>query len=275
MVERLWVVGRLEFVSVARLRWIRLFAAAFALLTVGAAWSAGSARELMGIDSFARTTVALTPLVLLFVPLVALLLGVSGQTSETGCDAFLYSQPVTRVEVLLGRWLGQSAALGGALLAGFGAGGAVVALGAGAADLARFIVFLAATFALALVFLAIAALLAALVERRTAALAAGAFVWFFFVLLFDGIALASAVWLTGRAGSRVLMFSVFANPTDLVRILTVSLAGTPHLLGAAGESWHRLLGGPGWATLIACGALAIWIAAPLAAARIAISRRDL
>jgi hypothetical protein len=32
--------------------------------------------------------------------------------------------------------------------------------------------------------------------------AAGAFAWFFFVLLFDGIALASALWLTGRAAGR-------------------------------------------------------------------------
>jgi Cu-processing system permease protein len=275
MIERLSTVGRMEFASVARLRWIRLCAAAFALLTVGAAWSAGSARELMGVDSFARTTVTLVPLVLLLVPLVAIVLGVSGQTSEAGCDAFLYSQPVTRFEVLLGRWMGESAALGSALVAGFGAGAVMVAFGSGTAGTAGFVVFAVATFALVLVFLAIAALLAALVERRSAALAAGAFVWFFFVLLFDAIALASAVWLTGRAGSRVLMLSVFANPTDLVRVLTLSLGGTPHLLGAAGESWHRLLGGPGWATLIACGALAIWIAAPLAAARIVISRRDL
>lgn len=275
MIDRLFVIGRLEFASVARLRWIRLFAVAFALLTLGAAWSAGSARELAGVDSFARTTVALMPLVLLLVPLVAILLGVAGQTTEAGSDAFLFSQPVTRFEVILGRWCGQSAALGCALAAGLGAGGIVVALGAGAADVARFLVFVAATFVLALVFLAIAALLAACFERRTAALASGAFAWFFFVLLFDGIALASAVWLTGRAGSRLLMLSVFANPADLVRVLTLSFAGTPHLLGAAGESWQRFLGGATWTPLIACAALGVWIAAPLAAARIAILRRDL
>ena len=274
MIARLAVVSRLEFVSVARLRWIRMFAAAFALLAVGVAWSAGSARELMGVDGFARTTVALVPLVLLLVPLVAILLGVSGQTSEAGCDAFLYTQPATRFEVVLGRWLGQAGALGCALAAGFGAGGVVVALGAGVADLPRFVIFAAATFALALVFLAMAAFLAAVFERRIVALAAGAFTWFFFVLLFDAVALALAVWLTGRAGSRLLMLSVFANPTDLMRVLTLSLAGTPHLLGAAGESWHRFLGGPGWAALVACAGLGGWIAAPLAAARVAIARRD-
>jgi Cu-processing system permease protein len=203
MTERLRVVSRLEFIVVARLRWIRLLAAAFALLTIGAAWSAGSARELMGVDGFARTTVVLVPLVLTLVPLAAILLGVSGQTSEPGGEAFLHTQPVTRFEALLARYLGQAAALGCALLAGFGIGGLVVALGAGAADVTSFAVFAAATFGLALVFLALGALLAAVIERRTAALAAGAFVWFFFVLLFDAIALSSAMWLTGRAGARV------------------------------------------------------------------------
>ena len=275
MMQRLAVISRLEFVSVARLRWIRLFAGAFALLTFAAAWSAGSARELGGVDSFARTTVALLPLALLLVPLVAILLGVAGQTTEAGSDAFLYSQPVTRFEVILGRWCGQSAALGCALAAGLGAGGAVVALGAGVADVWRFIIFAAATYILALVFLAIGALLAVWFERRTAALAAGAFAWFFFVLLFDAIAIAAAVWLTGRAGSRLLMLSVFANPADLVRVLTLSFAGTPHLLGAAGESWHRFFGGPAAAALLACTALGGWIVGPLAAARMAISRRDL
>jgi Cu-processing system permease protein len=275
MIERLFVIGRLELVSVARLRWIRLFAAAFALLTVGAAWSAGSARELMGVDNLARTTVALVPLVLLLVPLVAILLGVSGQTTEAGADGFLYSQPVTRFEVVLGRWLGQSAALGGALGAGLGAGATFVVLRAGSADLARFLMFAAATFVLALVFLAMAALLAALFERRTAALAAGAFTWFFFVLLFDALVLASAVWLTGRAGARLLMLSVFANPADLVRVLTLSFAGTPHLLGAAGDAWLRFLGGPGPAAIVACAALGLWIVAPLIVARQAIARREL
>lgn len=275
MISRLAVISRLELVSVARLRWIRLFAIAFALLAAGTAWSAGSAREVMGVDGFARTTVALVPLVLLLVPLVAILVGVTGQTAEAGSDAFLFAQPVTPFEVLLGRWAGQGAALGCALAAGFGAGGAVVALGAGVHDLPRFLVFAAATFALALVFLSIAALVASVVERRVVALAAAAFIWFFFVLLFDAVALAGAVWLSGRTGTRLLMASVFLNPADLVRVVTLSLSGTPHLLGAAGEAWHRFLGGPAMATTLSCLGLAAWISIPLAAARAALGRRDL
>src|SRR5262245_48140799 len=138
MLGRIALIARVELVSVSRLRWIRLFAVAFALVSIGAAWSAGAARELGGVDGFARTTV---PLVRLLVALVGMLLGVSGQTSEPGCDAFLHTQPVSRFEVLLGRWAGEGIALGTALAAGLGVGGGAVALGAGVADAARFLVF--------------------------------------------------------------------------------------------------------------------------------------
>jgi Cu-processing system permease protein len=275
MIARLALVSRLEFVSAARLHWVRSFAVASALLVGGAAWSAGSARELAGVDGFARTTVALVPLVLLLVPLFGILLGVVGHTSETGSDAFLYAQPLSRVEVLIGGWLGQGAALGYALAIGFGAGGSIIAFFAGVNDLPRFIVFAAATFLLGLVFLGIGAFLAAVTGRRIAALAIGAFVWFFFTLLFDAVALSLAGWLTGTAGARTLMMSVFANPAGVVRVFTLSLAGTPHLLGAAGESWNRLLGGPAAAAAVAGVAMVVWVWLPLAAACVAIRRRDL
>lgn len=273
MIDRLLVISRLEFVAVARLRWIRVFAAAFALLAVGAAWSAGSAYELGGVDGFARTTVALVPMVLLLVPLAAILLGVTGQTTDG--DAFLFSQPVSRFEIVLGRWLGQAGALGGALAIGFGAGASVITLGAGIHDLPRFLTFAGATFLLALDFLAIAALIGAMTERRTFAIVVGAFAWFFFILLFDAVALTAATWLTGRTGARGLMVSVFGNPADLMRVLTLSTAGTPHLLGAAGDSWHRFLGGPAAATTLACAGLIAWMALPLAAACRGVARRDL
>ena len=72
-------------------------------------------------------------------------------------------------------------------------GAGVIALGSGVADLPRFLIFVAATFAaLVLVFLAIAVLVSALTDRRVVALASGAFIWFFFVLPYDAIALAAA-----------------------------------------------------------------------------------
>ena len=144
MMTHLLTIARLELTAAARLKWIRLLTIAFALLASAAAYSAGAASELSGAEGFARTTMALVPVVLILVPLAALILGVSGQVAEPGGEPFLFGQPVARATVLIGRWLGESAALGGALVVGLGAGGLVVAFGSGADGLPRFLLFICA-----------------------------------------------------------------------------------------------------------------------------------
>jgi Cu-processing system permease protein len=275
MTTHLLTIARLELTAAARLKWIRLLTAAFALLAGAAAYSAGAANEMSGSDGFARTTMALVPVVLILVPLAALILGVSGQTTEPGGEPFLFGQPVGRTTVLVGRWLGESAALAGAIAAGLGIGGGIVTLGSGSEGLLRFVFFVLASVALAAIFLSIAAAIAAATDTRVVALGIATFAWFFFVLLYDGAALSLAGWLTGALGGRVLFGSVFGNPADLIRVVTLSVAGTPNVLGAAGDAWIRFLGGTPTAAAAAIVALSLWTLAPLALGARLIGRRDL
>ena len=275
MMTHLLTIARLELTAAARLKWIRLLTIAFALLASAAAYSAGAANELSGAEGFARTTMALVPVVLILVPLAALVLGVSGQAAETGGEVFLFGQPVARAAVVIGRWLGESAALGGALVVGLGVGGLVVAFGSGAHGLAQFVLFVGAAVVLAVIFLSIAAAIASATDNRVVALGAGTFAWCFFVLLYDGAVLSLAGWLTGSVGGRVLFGSVFGNPVDLIRVVTLSVAGTPNVLGAAGDAWVRFLGGPSAAAAAAIAALTLWVTAPLAVGVRLMTTRDL
>jgi Cu-processing system permease protein len=275
MTAHLLTIARLEFVAAARLKWIRLLTAAFALLAAAAAYSAAAATELSGADGFARTTMALVPVVMILVPLAALVLGVSTQAAEPGSEPFLFGQPVSRATVVIGRWMGESVALAGAIVVGLGVGGGVVALGSGVDGLPRFAVFVLAAVVLAVIFLSIAAAIASATDKRVAALGAGTFAWFFFVLLYDGAALSLAGWISGSLGGRVLFGSVFGNPADLIRVVTLSIAGTPNVLGAAGDAWIRFLGGTTTATVAAMSALIAWMLAPLAVGVRLMSRRDL
>ena len=275
MMTHFLTIARLELTAAARLKWIRLLTIAFALLAAAAAYSAGAANELSGAEGFARTTMALVPVVLILVPLAALILGVSGQAAEPGGELFLFGQPVARAAVVIGRWLGESAALGGALVVGLGVGGLVVAFGSGAHGLAQFVLFVGAAVVLAVLFLSIAAAIAAATDNRVVALGAGTFAWCFFVLLYDGAVLSLAGWLTGSVGGRVLFGSVFGNPVDLIRVVTLSVAGTPNVLGAAGDAWVRFLGGPSAAAAAAIAALTLWVTAPLAVGVRLMTTRDL
>jgi Cu-processing system permease protein len=275
MMTQLLTIAQLEMTAAVRLKWIRLLTAAFALLAAAAAYSAGAANEVAGAEGFARTTMTLVPVVLILVPLAALILGVSGQASEPGSEPFLFGQPVGRATVLVGRWLGESAALAGSIVAGLGIGAGVVAFGSGTEGFLGFAFFILASVVLATVFLSIAAAIAAATDKRVVALGAATFAWFFFVLLYDGAALSLAGWLTGSLGGRILFGSVFGNPTDLIRVVALSVSGTPNVLGAAGDAWVRFLGGATGAAVAAAAGLTVWLIAPLLVGVRLITARDL
>jgi Cu-processing system permease protein len=274
MTKRLMTIAQMEFTATGRVWWIRLLTVAYALMTVAMAYAAGVIGETARGEGFARLTVAVLPLALTLVPLVALLVAVTGAATDEA-TGFLLSQPVSRLEQLMGTWLGQAAALSFSVVAGFGTGGVIVSLVSGANDFARFGVLVAACLLAALAFLSIATLIVAAVSRRSAAMGVAAFVWFVAVILYDAAMLSVAVWASGVNGARVLFVSVFGNVVDLVRVLTLLLAGTPHVLGAAGESWLRALGGPAAASAVSAFALLAWVFIPLALAGRIHSTRDI
>jgi len=276
MTADLWTIGRLEFIAAARLKWIRLLSAALALLAAAAAYSAGAANDIAGADGFARTTMGLLPVVLVLVPLAALILGVSAQSCDADSEGLLFGQPVSRTVVVIGRWLGESAALAAAIVLGLAIGGATVAFASRSTEgLAQYAFFAGASVALAVIFLSIAAVVAAATRSRTVALGTATFLWFAFVLLYDGVALSLAGSLTGSVGGRVLFISVFGNPVGVIRVATLRIAGTPAVLGAAGESWVRFLGGPQGALLATLAAVSAWLTIPIVTAVALINRRDL
>ncbi len=273
MTSPLMTIARMEFTATGRVWWIRLLTVAYALLSVAMAYASGVIGETERGEAFARLTVAVLPLALTLVPLAALLIGVTGAAADDA-TGFLLSQPVSRLQHLAGTWLGQAAALSFSVIAGFGTGGVIVSLISRASDFGRFGVLVAACLLAALAFLSIATLIVAAVRHRSAALGLAAFIWFVAVILYDAAMLSIAVWATGVNGARVLFVSVFGNVVDLVRVPTLLLAGTPHVLGAAGESWLRALGGPEPAALLSVSVLAAWILAPLALALKIHSVRD-
>jgi Cu-processing system permease protein len=273
MTNPLMTIARMEFTATGRVWWIRLLTVAYALLCVAMAYASGVIGETDRDEAFARLTVAVLPLALTLVPLAAMLIGVTGAATDEA-TGFLLSQPVSRLQHMAGTWLGQAAALSFSVIAGFGTGGAIVSLVARAHDVSRFGVLIAACLLAGLAFLSIATLIVAAVRHRSTALGLAAFTWFVAVILYDAAMLSIAVWATGVSGARVLFVSVFGNVVDLVRVLTLILAGTPHVLGAAGESWLRALGGPQVAAALSAFALLAWIFIPLAIAARIHSTRD-
>ncbi len=268
--------ARQELLLAVRSRWTQIFAAVFAALALGVASSGYVLSGGHGVQDFARTAASLVELVLLLVPLTALLIGVLSLAPERGAAELLFSQPVSRRAILLGKTAGLFVALSAAQALGFGAAGLVIFSRAGGSGLPGFGLLVLGSFVLTAIFLGLAALVSAgAVGRRTRALAIALVVWFSSVVLFDVAALGVASLLPSGPASRVLIVTVLVNPADAVRTgALLGLEGSG-AFGAASLALLRFTKGPAGAGILLAASLLLWLVAPALLAARRLDRADL
>ena len=268
--------ARQELTLAVRSRWTQTFAVVFAALSLGVALSGYILSGGSSVQEFARTAVSLVQLVLLLVPLTALVIGVLALAPDRGAAELLFSQPVARWKILLGKLLGLFEALLGAQALGFGASGLVIFSQSGGEGLTSFAALVGGAAALTAVFLGIAALIAAgSTGRRARALALALVVWFASVVLFDLAALGVASLLRSGHASRLLITAVLVNPVDAVRTATLLAIEGTAAFGAASLALLRFTGGAAGAAVALSVSIAAWVIAPVALAARRLSRADL
>ena len=269
--------ARQEVLLAVRSRWTQIFAAVFAVLSLAVAASGYVLSGGHGVQDFARTAASLVQIVLLLVPVSALLLGVVALAPDRGAAELLYSQPVARRTILLGRLAGLLLALTAAQAVGFGAAGLVLFWQSGDEGLGGFVLLVLCSFALTAIFLGLAAWIAvgATAGQRSRAIAQALVVWFAAAVLFDVAALGVASLLRSGTASRLLVVAVLVNPVDAVR--TAALLGLEGAaaFGAASLAFLRITGGTfGAATLLALS-LAAWVVVPTVLAVRRLERTDI
>jgi Cu-processing system permease protein len=261
----------------ARSRWTQIFAVVFAALALAVAASGYVLSGGHGVQDFSRATVSLVQLVLLLVPLTALLLGVMALSPDRGAAELLFSQPVPRGAILLGKMLGLLEALVAAELIGFGIAGLVIYQQAGEDGAGSFLLLVAASAMLTAVFVALAGAICAgsVGHRRSRSLALALVVWFVAVVLFDVLVLGVASLLRSGTASRLLVAAALANPVDAIRTgALLGLEGTA-AFGAASLALLRYTGGPVHAALLIVASLLAWLVGPTVVAVVRLRRADI
>lgn len=262
--NQIHVIAAKEFWDRIRNRWvlaISLVFAAFALLIT----YFGSAQEgTVGFRGIEVTIASLVSLVIYLVPLIALVLGYDAVVGERerGSLDLLLSMPVTRLEVILGKFLGLSAALGLSTLIGFGSAGVLLAYQIKLEALFDYWGFVLSAILMGMSFLSMAVMVSVIASDRARASGAAIALWFFYVLVFDLLLLGALVVSGGGVGGDVFSYLLLLNPADIFRILNIfsmeevrTLYGLATVLpGALSSPWF--LG-----TL-----MVFWIVAPLGVA---------
>ena len=271
--HRVGVVAREEFRQALESRWLFGFTALLAALVLGLSFFGMAQSREVGFQGFARVTLSLMNLVLFIVPLTGLMLGVTSVTGGSGALPLLLAQPVSRREVLAGKLVGLGAALTVAQLVGFGGGGVVVALSAGADQVRGFAALAGLSIALGWLMVSTSLMIAVLRPDRLKAMSTALFLWLLLVVAYDLVVLGATTILNGLPLQRVLVPALLLNPVDIARVLTTLAVGSGALFGPTSAVLMQLSGtaaGIGIGLLV----LAVETSVPAAIAMWVYERRD-
>ena len=268
-------IARQELVINIRNRWTLVFSGVFGILVLTISYFGLVTGSSVGFQGFARTSASLLNMVLYIVPLVALMMGTLSFSSEKSASELLFSQPVSRAEILLGKFLGLFASIFTATLIGFGIAGVIIAANAGTEGSLRYPLFVGFSLLLALIFLSLSAFISALCRRKSKAFGVALFVWFFFVLFYDLLVIGVTFLLKERTANAFIFGSLFGNPVDMVRIASLMTLNGKNIFGAGGAALLKFLGGEGLSIVLLLIALSLWVVAPLFAAQRLLKHQDI
>lgn len=268
-------IAREELTINIRNKWTLIYAGVFSLLVVSISYFGMMAEGFAGMQNFTRTSASILNLVLYIVPLVALVMGTLSFTGDKGSTELLFSQPVSRAEVLLGKLLGVFFSMALSTLVGFILAGFVIIAGSGTDGISRYVAFVGLSLLLSLVFLSLSVVTATLSRRKSKAFGLALVLWFFFVLFYDLIAIGGTLVLEGQSANTFLFISLFGNPVDMVRVASLISLDNVTIFGASGAVLVRFLGGTSASIALLLVALAFWIGAPLLLSHRLLQRQDI
>lgn len=237
------VIAAKELRDRIRNRWVLAVALIFALFALAIAYFGASQQGEVGFHSIDVTVASLVSLVIYLVPLIALILGYDAIVGERerGSLELMLSMPITRFEILLGKYVGLAGALAGATVLGFGAGLLPLASELTVRDGFHYAGFVGSAILLGLAFLSISMLVSAVALDRVRASGVAIALWFFFVLIFDLLLMGALVMSQGALGSTLFAALLMFNPADVFRLMNIfSSAQVQTMYGLATVMPERL-----------------------------------
>lgn len=273
----IWIITGKEVRDSLRNRWVLAATVLLAALALSLGFLGSTPTGSVKADPLTVTVVSLSSLSIFLIPLIAMLLAYDAVIGEIerGTMALLLSYPVSRAQILIGKFIGHLIILTMATSAGYGLAGIALQLAGGGFDFGAWLPFLlliAASVLLGAAFLAMGYLISAKVKERGTAAGIAIGVWLFFVVIFDMTLLGILVADTEQViTASVLETVLLLNPADIYRLLNLTgYENTAMYAGMAGLSDQLSLGRP-----VLLAAQLLWIIVPFALAAWVFKKRQI
>lgn len=262
--HQIQVIALKEFWDRIRNRWVLVVAAVFTIFALVIAYFGSAQQGTVGFHGIEVTIASLVSLVIYLIPLIALILGYDAIVGERerGSLDLLLSMPITRFELLIGKYLGLSAALAFSTLAGFGAVGVVLSTQLTITSLVHYAGFMLSAILMGMAYLSMAVAISVIAASRTSASGIAIALWFIFVLVFDLLLMGALVFTGGKYTGDIFPYLLFLNPSDIFRVLNIFGYEEIKSLYGLATVFPESLSNP-WLLI---SVMVMWIVAPLAIA---------
>lgn len=256
-------VIRYSFFDLLRSRWLIIYTLFFLVVAGGLLY--------FGEDP-SQAVLSSLNLVLLVIPLVSLVLGLSYYYYTRDFVELMLTQPLSRRSVFLGHYLGISMPLAGAFVIGTGIPFSIFSL-RNEVDVAVIVSLIVAGALISFVFSSLAFWIGLANEERVRGLGIALGVWLALTVVYDGLLLLFIVLMQQYPIEQALIGLSMLNPIDLSRILVLLQLDTAALMGYTGAVFQRFLGS-GLGLTLSGIALVLWIVIPASFALRTFLRKD-
>ncbi len=253
-------IAQLEFLVARRNMWVATSVFMMALFSLVLTFAGGATAGNLGVDPLSVAVTSITTLSVYLVPLIALLLSfdaIAGEI-ERGTLALSLAYPLSRGEILLGKFLAHFVVLAFAIAVGLALSALLVVSQHGLADIsfAPLLRLYVTALPLGATFLGIGYLVSSLARQPGVASGLVIIVWLVLVVLYDlGLLGALVADNGGYFTTTIFPFLLLANPADAFRLLNmpdvsvVALASGLNALGSETDKTGLLISLLGWPVL--------------------------
>jgi len=255
-------------------RWLIVYALMYAALGLSLSYYGMLGLGYLGLRGFGRVSASLINLTLYLVPLISMSLSGLAIVSEREGRTLerLLSQPISKAEILIAKYIGITISIGTATVLGYGLASWYMLFVLGPGDLGIFLSILLASLLLAAALSAFGLAVSTVSGSRFGALGAILMGWFVLVALYDVLVMGAT--LVANLKWPDLIPILMVNPVEAARILMIySLDPTLIFLGPTGVYVARAFGP--YIPMIFAGSLAVWAIGSIALALVKFRDQDL
>ncbi len=219
-------IARLELLLARRNMWVATSVILMGLFTTVLTLAGGAPTGTLGVDPLIIAVTSITTLSVYLIPLIGLLLSfdaISGET-ERGTLALGLTYPISRGEILLGKFMAHICVLGFAIAIGLclTAGLTIWQYGINGLSFTPLIKLFATSLALGAAFLGIGYLVSSLVRQTGVASGIVIIIWLVCVVLYDlGLLGALVADNGGYFTKSIFPWLLVANPADAFRLINM------------------------------------------------------